>query len=240
MFGNKDVNTYLSTFLDDESLVNLTKVDKNFKSDDIWRNKLREVELCTDAFMFVDGFINVDYSETSSKTTLLEPFRNLQKELKDKVNKFEISDYESTYTNILEFNKNLLLMYHNDFSRITPYDIAQKILFAIKNANDYEKFYYTKVFFPILEDEVRKNKERHFFCSTGMSDESRERMHKRKLFRNLFNAILIELLNLSLDHKYDLSDLIVSAKVLFENYKLEYNFEQMVEILANGKNYEIW
>ncbi len=106
MFGNKDVNTYLSTFLDDESLVNLTKVDKNFKSDDIWRNKLREVELCTDAFMFVDGFINVDYSESDAKTILLEPMKNLQKELKDKVNRFEISDYESTYTNILEFNKN--------------------------------------------------------------------------------------------------------------------------------------
>lgn len=103
-----------------------------------------------------------------------------------------------------------------------------------------KNFIIKKVFTPILDNEIRRNKEHHFFCSTGMSEESRERMNKRKLFRNLFNANLIELLNFSLDHKYDLSDLIESAKVLFENYKLEYNFEQMVEILANNKNYERW
>lgn len=242
MFGNKDVNTYLSTFLDDESLINLTKVDKNFKSDDIWRNKLRELELCTDAFMFVDGFIKVDYSETSSKTTLLEPMKNLQKELKDKVNKFEISDYKSTYTNILEFNKNLKIMNPNDLTEGEIYSSAQKILILIKKANDYEKFYYKKVFTPILDNEIRRSKEHRFFCSTGMSDEARERMKRRTLFKQLFNSTLSQSLSLFLDYdfKNSDSDLIVSAKVLFENYKLEYNFEQMVEILANNKNYERW
>lgn len=244
MFTNKDINTYLSTFLDDKTLTTLTKLDKeqnkNFNSDDIWKNKLKEVELSSEAFKFVDGYIKLEHYKGDNnelKFTLLEPFKKLQEELKENINKFNIPNYKSTYINISQFNKNL----ENKEDK-EDFDSARKILLAIKEANDYEKFYYTKVFTPIIENDIIASKEHFFFCSTGMSERARENMKRRNIFKKLFNLILIESLNLPLDKNYGnlYLDLKPEIKILFESYKLKYDIKRMVEILMDNNNYALF
>lgn len=217
MLQQKDLNAYLSTFLDDKDIFNLASVskeqNKNFNDESIWKNKLKELKLCQEPFSYMREYIKTEYIQNVNTydrvCVRLQPFFDLEKRLQDAINKYDnvdTLDFKSTYLRLKRFNDLSTLIYgFGDVSFENRCKASKEILDLVQSVSNssYEKFYYTQVLTPIIFNHYSRKMNRGMFCSTGMSEESRNNMRNNNMLQNLYFSRLKDFIHVSIDKIYE-------------------------------------